>query len=145
MFILSSPEKMLLIVFSLSPGSQYKKSEAKLNGKAVKRGFNRDDFFKDTERILDKMFGLDRNYLASYQGRKDFIYSRKRFIKNLLEQPTSKKQAAFRVLDIKTPQALKTIYLLKSIPLTPQQLTKKGIDLVVKAPRSITRAGSIDF
>jgi hypothetical protein len=34
--------------YSLSPGSKYKASEVVMNGKTVKRGFNRDDFFKSS-------------------------------------------------------------------------------------------------
>ncbi|MDC9721716.1 MAG: MobB family relaxase, partial [Urechidicola sp.] len=42
--------------YSLSPGSKYKASEVIMNGKTVKRGFNRDDFFATSEKTFDKLF-----------------------------------------------------------------------------------------
>lgn len=38
--------------YSLSPGSKYKASEVMLNGKLVKRGFDRDKFYTASEKYL---------------------------------------------------------------------------------------------
>ena len=59
--------------FSLSPGSKYKASDVKLNGKTVKRGFDRDKFFEKAEKTFDKTFGYKRNFAETYKARKDFV------------------------------------------------------------------------
>lgn len=45
---------------SLSPGSKYKASEVMMNGKLVKRGFDRDAFFSKAEKTFDSSFGYKR-------------------------------------------------------------------------------------
>src|SRR5690606_17627321 len=41
--------------YSLSPGSRYKASQVELNGKTVKRGFDRDSVFINTEKNYERM------------------------------------------------------------------------------------------
>ena len=43
-----------------------------MNGKTVKRGFDRDTFVKNAEKTFDKMFGYKRNYVETYAARKTF-------------------------------------------------------------------------
>lgn len=59
--------------YSLSPGSKYKASEVEMNGKTVKRGFDRDTFVKNAEKTFDNMFGYKRNYVETYTARKTFL------------------------------------------------------------------------
>jgi len=84
--------------YSLSPGSKYKASEVILNGKKVKRGFDRDGFFDKAEQTFDKTFGYKRNYVETYKARKAFIKNPKIYFASLLELPTNQKAVAFKLL-----------------------------------------------
>lgn len=84
--------------YSLSPGSKYKASEVVLNGKKVKRGFDRDAFFKNAEQTFDTTFQYKRNYVESYQARKAFIKNPKMYFSALLELPTNERAVAFKLL-----------------------------------------------
>ncbi len=84
--------------YSLSPGSKYKASEVTLNGKTVKRGFDRDAFFKNAEQTFDKTFGYQRNYVETYKARKEFIKNPKMYFSALLELPTNERAVAFKLL-----------------------------------------------
>jgi len=59
--------------FSLSQGSSYMESESKLNGKTLKRGFKRDQFFERAEKTFDRLFDHKRNFVETYSARKSFI------------------------------------------------------------------------
>ncbi|MFL1010990.1 MobB family relaxase [Flavisericum labens] len=118
---------------SLSPGSKYKASEVMMNGKLVKRGFDRDAFFTKAESTFDQTFGFKRNYSESYKSKKDFIKNPKLYFTTLLGLPASEKAVAFKMLarsgvpimSIPTNQvqlALKTIRTLK-----------RGVDLAIKS------------
>jgi hypothetical protein len=84
--------------YSLSPGSKYKASEVILNGKNVKRGFDRDAFFKNAEQTFDTTFQYKRNYVESYQARKAFIKNPIMYFSALLELPTNERAVAFKLL-----------------------------------------------
>ena len=105
--------------FSLSPGSKYKASNVELNGKEVKRGFNRDSFFEKAEKTFDKTFGYHRNFAETYQARKDFIKNPKIYFAALMKLPTNEKALAFKLLG-KTG-----IPMMPSIPVTQGQLAMK--------------------
>ncbi|WP_159020647.1 MobB family relaxase [Algibacter sp. L3A6] len=118
---------------SLSPGSKYKASEVMMNGKLVKRGFDRDSFFTKAENTFDKTFGYKRNYAESYKSKKDFIKNPKQYFITLLGLPASEKAIAFNILSksgfpilsiptSKTQMALKTIRALK-----------RGVDVAIKS------------
>lgn len=83
---------------SLSPGSKYKASEVMMNGKKVKRGFDRDAFFEKAEKTFDATFTYTRNYAESYKSKKDFIKDPKRYFSVLLGLPISEKAIAFKIL-----------------------------------------------
>ncbi len=83
---------------SLSPGSKYKASEVMINGKTVKRGFDRDAFFAKAEQTFDKTFGYKRNYAESYRSRKDFLKNPKQYFSVLMGLPTNEKAVAFKIL-----------------------------------------------
>lgn len=84
--------------YSLSPGSKHKASEVNMHGKQVKRGFNRDAFFKKSEEIFDKQFNYNRNYVETYKARKTFIKNPEKYFASLIGLPTSQKALAFKLL-----------------------------------------------
>ncbi|MBD0777770.1 mobilization protein [Maribacter sp. ANRC-HE7] len=118
---------------SLSPGSKYKASDVMMNGKKVKRGFNRDAFFGKAEKTFDATFGYKRNYAESYTSKKDFIRNPKIYFTTLLGLPTSERAVAFKILG-------KAGVPLHSIPTNKVQLAlktirylKRGVDIAIKS------------
>lgn len=110
---------------SLSPGSKYKASEVKLHGKLVKRGFNRDAFFENAEKVFDAKFSYNRNYVEKFQNRKTLVQNPKLYYQGILGLPTNEKAIALKLLGMsgmhlpqiptnKVQAALKTIKALKS-------------------------------
>lgn len=84
--------------FSLSPGSKYKSSTAKLNGKEVKRGFDRDGWISKSEKTFDKMFDHHRNYVLSYEGKKDTKENPGLYWEKISQLPKEEKKEALRIL-----------------------------------------------
>lgn len=118
---------------SLSPGSKYKSSEVMMNGKLVKRGFDRDGFFLKAEKTFDKTFGYQRNYAESYQSKKDYIRNPKLYFSTLLGLPKSERALAFKIL-------AKSGIHIPNIPTNKVQLAlkafntlKKGVDIAIKS------------
>ncbi len=118
---------------SLSPGSKYKASEVMMNGKMVKRGFDRDSFFAKAEKTFDTTFGYKRNYAESYKSKKDFIKNPKLYFSTLLGLPASEKAVAFKILG-------KAGVPMASIPTNKVQLAlktirylKRGVDVAIKS------------
>ncbi|WP_299159265.1 MobB family relaxase [uncultured Tenacibaculum sp.] len=106
--------------YSLSPGSKYTASNTKMHGKAVKRGFNRNNFFKKAEEVFDKQFKYKRNYVETYKARKAFIKNPKRYFASIMGLPTNQKVVAFKLLGksgVKIP--------LMNIPTNKAQLAYK--------------------
>ncbi len=83
---------------SLSPGSKYKAADVYMNGKIVKRGFDRDSFFSKAEKTFDATFGYKRNYAESYQAKKDFIKNPKLYFSVLLGLPRTEKAIALKLI-----------------------------------------------
>ncbi len=118
---------------SLSPGSKYKASEVVMNGKKVKRGFDRNAFFERAEKTFDKQFGYRRNYAETYQAKKDFIKNPKLYFSLLMGLPTNEKAAAFKILG-------KSGVPIVNIPKNKVQLAikalnrlKRGVDIAIKS------------
>ncbi|GAA3655129.1 MobB family relaxase [Flavivirga jejuensis] len=118
---------------SLSPGSKYKASDVMIDGKLVKRGFDRDSFFSKAEQTFDKTFAYKRNYAESYVAKKDFIKNPKFYFSTLLGLPTHERALAFKILG-------KAGVPLASIPTNQVQLAlktirilKRGIDIAIKS------------
>ncbi len=84
--------------YSLSPGSSYKASETQLNGKIIKRGFHRDQFFDNAEKTFDRLFNYKRNFAESYTARKLYKDNTRKYFAHLLGLPTNQRSAAFKVL-----------------------------------------------
>lgn len=120
--------------FSLSPGSKYKASETELNGKRVKRGFDRDQFFERAEKTFDKTFGYQRNFSEKYSARKEFINDPKMYFNTLMRLPTNEKAIAFKIIrETGLP-------IMGSIPINKAQMALKvfnklrqGVEVAVKS------------
>ncbi|MEL7271372.1 MAG: MobB family relaxase [Bacteroidota bacterium] len=124
--------------FSLSPGSKYKESEVIMNGKTVKRGFNRDEFFKDSEKTFDKMFHYKRNYVETYDARKTLIKKPEKYFASIMGLPTNEKEVAFKLLG---KSGINTTPL--SIPTNKVQLTLKAIKKIKRGLDRAIQSGSI--
>jgi hypothetical protein len=119
--------------FSLSPGSKYKSSEVTMNGKTVKRGFDRDQFFANAEKTFDRTFGYQRNFVETYQARKEFIKNPNFYFSALLQLPTNEKAIAFKLMrESGMP--------VQSIPTNSAQLAlkvfnrlRRGVEVAVKS------------
>ncbi|GMN11553.1 hypothetical protein MTsPCn9_25690 [Croceitalea sp. MTPC9] len=123
-------------LFSLSPGSKYKESEVIMNGKKVKRGFNRDEFFKNSEKTFDKLFHYKRNYVESYTARKAFLKNPKIYFSALSGLPTNEKALAYKLL------AKSDITMMK-IPTNKLQLTLKAIKKIRQGLDKAVQSSSI--
>lgn len=118
---------------SLSPGSKYRSSEVLMNGKIVKRGFDRDQFFTKAEKTFDRTFGYNRNYVETYHARKEFIKNPNFYFSTLLQLPTNEKVIAFKLMrESGMP--------VQSIPTTSAQLAlkvfnrlRRGVDIATKS------------
>lgn len=124
--------------YSLSPGSKYKASEVEMNGKTVKRGFDRDTFIKNAEKTYDGMFGYKRNYVESYKARKTFLNDPKLYFSTITKLPANERAAAFKLL-----QKTGANTALLSIPTNNLQLTIKAIKVLKKGIGKAIESGSI--
>jgi hypothetical protein len=132
--------------YSLSPGSKHKASTVELNGKEAKRGFNRDLFMEKAEQRFDTLFGLQRNYVISYKGRKELALHPVRFFSQLAKLPTNEKAAAIQFLKAHNTPGIAAVLKfnsLKNIPVSPAQLAHKGVDLLIKVGKQIVQSSSI--
>ncbi len=114
--------------YSLSPGSKYMGSESKLNGKMVKRGFNRDLFYKRAEKTFDILFNYKRNFVETYEARKSYLKDPHHYFAHLLGLPTNERSAAFKILGkagVRVPQV--------NIPTNKVQMALKTIKQFKKA------------
>ena len=114
--------------YSLSPGSKYMGSESKLNGKMVKRGFNRDLFYKRAEKTFDTLFNYKRNFVETYEARKSYLKDPHHYFAYLLGLPTNERSAAFKILGkagVRVPQV--------NIPTNKVQMALKTIKQFKKA------------
>ena len=84
--------------YSLSPGSKYKASEVEMHGKRVKRGFERDRFFQNSEKAFDKMFQYNRNYVESYAAKKMLSKDPKQYFLGLKSLGINEKKIAFKMI-----------------------------------------------
>ena len=121
---------------SLSPGSKYKVSDVNMNGKMVKRGFDRDSFFTKAEKTFDSTFGNKRNYAESYQSKKDFIKNPKLYFSVLLGLPASEKAIAFKILG-------KSGVPIASLPTNKVQVALKTIRYLKRGVEVAIKSGSI--
>lgn len=124
--------------YSLSPGSKYISSEVEMNGKMVKRGFDRDAFYKNAEKTFDSLFKYKRNYVESYTARKTFLKDPKGYFSAITRLPTNERAIAFKLL-----QKTGVNTSLLSIPANKLQLTMKAINTLKKGIGKAIESGSI--
>ncbi|MCF6348640.1 MAG: DUF5712 family protein [Flavobacteriaceae bacterium] len=122
--------------YSLSPGAKFKESETILNGKKVKQGFNRDEFFENAEKTFDKVFNYNRNFVESYKNKKIFVKDPKRFFALLIGLPTNERATAFKLLG-------KTGIHIPTIPTNKIQLAYKAFKKLKKGLKVAIRSSSI--
>ncbi len=84
--------------YTLSPLSKHKTSEVTLNGKTIKRGFDRNQFYQAAEKTFDRTTGYRRNYIETYMARKQRVYEPKKFYAHLLGLPTRERQITLKLL-----------------------------------------------
>lgn len=120
--------------FSLSPGSKYKASDVKLNGETVKRGFDRDKFFKNAEKTFDKTFGYKRNFAETYKARKDFVKNPNLYFAALMKLPANEKALAFKMI------AKTGLPIVPNIPVSQTQIAlrilkrlRRGAEIAIKS------------
>ncbi|MFC4218986.1 MobB family relaxase [Flagellimonas marina] len=121
---------------SLSPGSKFRTSETTLNGEKVKQGFDRDKFYRASEKTFDKQFGYRRNFVETYYARNLLDKDPKQFFATLLGLPSNEKQAAKQLLfkaGVKVP----------SIPTNQAQLAYKTLMQLKKGIGKALESGSI--
>ncbi|MGB6151767.1 MAG: MobB family relaxase [Pricia sp.] len=123
--------------YSLSPGSKYKASDVKLNGKIVKRGFDRDSFFSKAETTFDKTFKYERNFAETYKARKDFVKNPKNYFAALMKLPTNEKALAFKLM------GKAGIPIMPTIPVTQAQIAMKVLKSVRRGMQIAVRSSSI--
>lgn len=124
--------------YSLSPGSKYKASEVVMNGKTVKRGFDRDTFIKNSEATFDRLFGYKRNYVETYQARKTLVTQPQQYYASIMGLPTNEKAIGFKMLGkagINTP--------LMNLPTNKAQLVLKAIKQLKRGIGKAMESGSI--
>ena len=124
--------------YSLSPGSKYRASEVEMNGKTVKRGFDRDAFYKHAEKTFDAMFGYKRNYVETYTARNTYLKDPKSYFYMITKLPTNEKAIAFKLLQ---KSGVNTALL--NIPTNTLQLTMKAINILKKGIGKAMESGSI--
>jgi len=105
-----------------------------MNGKKVKRGFDRDKFFENAEKTFDRTFGYRRNFAETYKARKDFKKNPKIYFAALMKLPTNEKATAFKLM------RETGIPIMPSIPTNQAQLAlkvfnklRKGLDVAIKS------------
>ncbi|TLP74533.1 MobB family relaxase [Maribacter sp. ACAM166] len=123
--------------FSLSPGSKYKASDVQLNGKTVKRGFDRDKFFEKAEKTFDKTFGYQRNFAETYNARKEFVKNPKAYYASLMKLPTNQKALAFKIM------GKAGIPMMPTIPVTQAQLAMKVVNRLRRGVEVAIKSSSI--
>tara|TARA_R110000868_G_scaffold71713_2_gene209716 strand:- start:47263 stop:48297 length:1035 start_codon:yes stop_codon:yes gene_type:complete len=124
--------------YSLSPGSQYKASEVVLHGKTVKRGFDRDQFFKASEKTFDTLFGYRRNYVETYQARKTLRKKPQQYLAKIMGLPTHEKAIAFQLLNKAGVQLP-----FKQLPTNKVQLVLKAVNYLKRGVAKAMESGSI--
>lgn len=120
---------------SLSPGSKYKASEVVLQGKVIKRGFDRDGFFEKAEQRFDKKFSYHRNYVEAYRSRKTLLQAPKTYYKDLLRLPIQERKLAMKL--IKLP--------IQTLPAIPNSKIRFAIKQLQKVLEISSRSGSIGY
>ena len=109
-----------------------------MNGKTVKRGFDRDAFYRNAEATFDKLFEYKRNYVETYQARKTLVKQPQQYYASIMGLPANEKAIAFKMLGkagINTP--------LMNLPTNKAQLLLKAIKQLKRGIGKAMESGSI--
>ncbi|PCE63004.1 MobB family relaxase [Sediminicola luteus] len=121
----------------LSPLSKYRASEVVLNGKPIKRGFDRNAFLESAEKTFDTVTGYNRNYVETYTGRKALLNDPKAFYQKILGLPKGEKAIALKLL--------KTLGTRMPVPLAAIGPLKDPIKSVKKGLSKTLRSAAIEY
>ncbi|MBC31432.1 MAG: mobilization protein [Muricauda sp.] len=121
---------------SLSPGSKYRASEVKMHGKTVKRGFDRNTFFGNAEKVFDKEFGYRRKFIEQYTTRKLFRSRPKQFMAQLMGLPLAERAAVLKMMG-------KSGISIPNVPANLAQLGKKAAKALKKGMGKAVNSSSI--
>jgi hypothetical protein len=124
--------------YTLSPLSKHKASEVILNGKAQKRGFNREGFYQKAEVRFDKMSTYPRHYTDSFKGRNMHTKDPFVFFAKLAGLPANEKAAAMKLL-AKTGNGIPTI------PTNKVQLALKTLKTLKRGVKVAIHSGGIEI
>ncbi len=116
--------------YSLSPGSKYRKSEVEMHGKKVDRGFDRERFFEQAEKVFDKQFAYQRNFAERYRSRKLLLIDPKLYYSTILGLPANEKALALKILGK------------SGIPMMPHIPTNK-VQLALKTTKALKRGAEV--
>lgn len=116
--------------YSLSPGSQYKKSEVEMHGKQINRGFDRERFFEQAEKVFDREFGHQRNFAERYRSRKLLLKDPKLYYSTILGLPANEKALALKILGK------------SGLPMMPHLPTNK-VQLALKTIKALKRGAEV--
>ncbi|MEM6734580.1 MAG: MobB family relaxase [Bacteroidota bacterium] len=123
--------------YSLSPGSKYKKSEVEMHGKKVDRGFDRERFFEQTEKVFDKQFAYERNFAERYRSRKLMLTDPKLYYSTILGLPANEKALALKIL------GKSGIPIMPHIPTNKVQLALRTIKALKRGAEVVVKSSSI--
>lgn len=122
--------------FSLSPGSNFRKSITTLNEKEVKQGFDRDQFYRSAEKKFDQRFNYRRNFVETYHAKNLLDKNPGKFFKSMLALPSNERQVAAKLLG-------KAGIEIPNIPTTKAQLAYKALGHLKKGIGKALESGSI--
>jgi len=121
---------------SLSPGSKYKASDVEFQGKMVKRGFDRNQFFEKAEAVFDRKFGFERSFVERYASRKMMQQNRGMYYRAILGLPQNERALAMKALGRMGTGV-------PHIPTSGAQVALKAIKLLKKGIGAAVRSSSI--
>ncbi|MGJ5641517.1 MobB family relaxase [Formosa sp. S-31] len=126
--------------YSISPGSKYKASTVTLNGKEVKRGFDRDSFYQKAELQFDKQFNYNRHYVEQYKARKTLLKTPDQYMKKLWQMSPKQRAIGFQILK---DAGIKT--LIPKVPTNQAQIAAKIVKELKRGAWKALRSGSIEI
>jgi len=102
-----------------------------MNGKNIKRGFDRDTFFTNAEKTFDTQFGYKRNYAES--SKKDFIKNPKLYFSVLMGLPTNEKAIASKISGKSGVPMMNITTNKVQLAVKAIKILKKGVDIAIKS------------
>jgi hypothetical protein len=113
-------------------------TETTLQGKKVKQGFHRDQFYQAAEKTFDRMFAYDRNFIEKYGTKKLYRQDPKKFVALLMGLSNNEKQLALKLLR-------KGGVTIPNIPTNKVQLAYKTLMKLKQGVERAIRSGGIEI